>query len=75
MPGYFGNFEFAIAKVAGVWGVNKEVAFAYATFAHVLTYLSITSVGLVFVYQMGQSLGKVWAQFSKSGKQPVSGNQ
>jgi len=74
MPGYFGNFEFAIAKVAGVWGVNKEVAFAYATFAHVLTYLSITSVGLVFVYQMGQSLGKVWAQFSKKQVRGIEGS-
>ena len=64
MPGYFGNYEFAIAKVAGSWGVNKEVAFAYATYLHVLGYIFITVAGMVFVYQMGQSLGKVWAQFS-----------
>ena len=67
MPGYFGNFEFAIVKVAGSWGVNKEVAFAYATYAHVLGYLIVTVAGMVFVYQMGQSLGKVWAQFSGKG--------
>ncbi len=64
MPGYFGNFEFAIAKVAGSWGVNREVAFAYATCVHVLGYVFITIAGMIFVYQMGQSLGKVWAQFS-----------
>lgn len=64
MPGYFGNFEFAIAKVAGSWGVNREVAFAYATCIHVLGYVFVTVAGMIFVYQMGQSLGKVWAQFS-----------
>ena len=64
MPGYFGNFEFAIAKVAGTWGVNREMAFAYATCVHVLGYVIVTVAGMVFVYQMGQSLGKVWAQFS-----------
>ncbi len=64
MPGYFGNYEFAIAKVAGSWGVNKEVAFAYATYLHVLGYVFVTAAGMVFVYQMGQSLSKVWAQFS-----------
>lgn len=64
MPGYFGNFEFAIAKVAGSWGVDKEVAFAYASCVHVISYVIVTAAGMVFVYQMGQSLGKVWAQFS-----------
>ena len=64
MPGYFGNFEFAITRVAGSWGVNKEVAFAYATCVHVLGYMFVTVAGMLFVYQMGQSLGKVWAQFS-----------
>lgn len=70
MPGYFGNFEFAIAKVLGTWGVDRHLAFAYATFTHLLGYIMVTSVGLVFVYQMGHSLGKVWAQFSgkKTGR-------
>ncbi len=64
VPGGFGNFEFAITKVAGSWGINGEVAFAYATFIHIATYVLVTIVGLVFVYQMGQSVGKVWARFS-----------
>lgn len=64
VPGGFGNFEFAITRVAGTWGVNGEVAFAYATFLHVAGYVLVTVIGLVFVYQMGQSVGKVWAQFS-----------
>lgn len=64
VPGYFGNYEFAIARVAGSWGVSREVAFAYATYGHVLGYLTVTVSGMVFVYQMGHSVGKVWAQFS-----------
>jgi hypothetical protein len=71
MPGYFGNFEFAIARVLGAWGVTREVAFAYATFAHLLAYLMVTSLGLVFVYQMGHSLGKVWAQFGGKEKSKI----
>ena len=65
VPGGFGNFEFAITKVAGSWGVAQEAAFAYATGLHLLTYIVVTVTGLVFVYQMGQSVGKVWAQFAK----------
>lgn len=67
MPGYFGNFEFAVAKVTGMWGVPGDVGFAYATYIHILTYLVVTILGLVFIYQMGQSLGRVWAQF-RGGK-------
>lgn len=71
VPGGFGNFEFAITRVAGSWGVDGETAFAFATFLHVATYVLVTTAGLIFVYQMGQSLGKVWAQFS--GKKAAGG--
>jgi uncharacterized protein (TIRG00374 family) len=64
MPGYFGNFEFTLTKVLYAWGVPKDVGFAYASYCHVLGYLLVTVVGVVFVYQMGQSLGKVWREFS-----------
>jgi uncharacterized protein (TIRG00374 family) len=73
VPGGFGNFEFAITKVAGAWGVNGEVAFAYATFLHIVSYVFVTVVGLVFVYQMGQSVGKVWAQFSGKKESGIKG--
>jgi glycosyltransferase 2 family protein len=72
VPGGFGNFEFAVTRVAGSWGVNGAVAFAYAAFLHIVSYVLVTVVGLVFVYQMGQSLGKVWAQFSGKKKDPGS---
>ena len=67
MPGYFGNFELGLTKVLYAWGVPEDVGFAYASYAHVLSYMLITLVGIVFVYQMGHSLGKVWKEFSSGG--------
>lgn len=64
MPGYFGNYEFALMKVMYSWGVPKETGFAYASYMHVLGYLLITVLGVVFVYQMGHSLDRVWKNFS-----------
>ncbi|HAT73118.1 MAG TPA: hypothetical protein DCS63_09910 [Elusimicrobia bacterium] len=69
MPGYFGNFEFTLTRVLAAWGVPRDVGFAYASYAHVLGYLLVTIVGLVFVYQMGHSLGKVWGEFAGGGKE------
>ena len=74
VPGGFGNYEFAIVKVAGSWGVDREVASAYALGAHLLGYMVVTVVGLIFVYQMGQSIGKVWAQFSGKSAETPAGN-
>lgn len=69
MPGYFGNFELAIMKVLGTWGVPEDIGFAYVSYAHVLGYLLVTLLGIFFVYQMGQSLGKVWGEFSAAGRE------
>jgi len=67
MPGYFGNFEFTLTKVLAAWGVPRDVGFAYASYAHVLGYVLVTTIGVIFVYQMGHSLGKVWGEFSGDG--------
>ena len=64
MPGYFGNFEYAIMKVLESWGVAGDIGFAYASYLHVLGYVLVTLIGVFFVYQMGNSLGKVWGEFS-----------
>lgn len=66
-PGYFGNFEFALQKVLTAWGVAPDLGFAYASYLHVCSYVLITIIGTVFVYQMGHSLGKVWGEFSGKG--------
>ena len=73
VPGYFGNLEFAVSKVAAVWGVPADTAFAYAAFSHLLNYLIFTGVGLIFVYGMGQSLGRVWASFGRNGARKTPG--
>jgi len=64
MPGYFGNYELVLMKVLGSWGVAEDIGFAYISFGHVLGYILITLLGVFFIYQMGQSLGKVWGEFS-----------
>ena len=63
-PGYFGNFEFALAKVLERYGIGGETALAYASYTHMLGYILVTLLGVFFVYQMGHSLGKVWGEFS-----------
>ncbi len=64
VPGYFGNFEYAIARVASEWGLDMSLGVAYAGWVHIISYLVITVTGLIFLYGMGQSLGQVWRDFS-----------
>ncbi len=64
MPGYFGNYELVLTRVLGAWGVENEVGFAFISYAHVVGYLLMTFVGVFFIYQMGNSLGRVWGEFS-----------
>ena len=71
VPGYFGNFEAAIGGVVTSWGVARETSLAFAAYVHIAGYIIVTTVGLAFAYQMGHSLGKIWAQFSGEKKQQV----
>lgn len=64
MPGYFGNFELVLTKVLVSWGIAEDTGFAFASYSHVAGYLLVTLLGVFFVYQMGQSLGKVWGDFT-----------
>jgi uncharacterized protein (TIRG00374 family) len=64
MPGYFGNFELVLTKVLVSWGIAEDTGFAYASYSHVAGYLLVTLLGVFFIYQMGQSLGKVWGEFT-----------
>ena len=64
LPGYFGNYEFAIAKVLEGYGVARETGLAYASGMHILGYILVTLLGVFFIYQMGHSLGKIWGEFS-----------
>lgn len=71
MPGYFGSFELGVSALLTAWGINREAALAYAATAHISSYLVVTAAGLFFIYQMGQSLGKIWEEFS--AKKPEGG--
>ncbi|MBI4655132.1 MAG: flippase-like domain-containing protein [Elusimicrobia bacterium] len=63
MPGYFGNFEFSLAKALGIWGVPQAQGLAYASLMHLTAYVLVTVIGLVFIYQAGHSIGSLWKQF------------
>lgn len=67
MPGYFGNFEFALSRVLMGWGVAEDLAFAYTSYAHVAGYLAVTLTGVIVIYTMGHSLGRVWSDFTGRG--------
>ena len=69
MPGYFGNFELVLVKVLKGWGVQEGVGFAYVSCMHIMGYIFVTVLGVVFIYQMGQSVGRVWSEFSAGGKE------
>lgn len=64
VPGYFGNVEYAQARVMAGWGLDMNVGVALAGWAHIAGYMIQTVAGLLFLYGMGQSLGQVWRDFS-----------
>ncbi len=66
MPGYFGNYELVLMKVLASWGIPEATGFAYVSFAHVMGYLVMTVMGVFFIYQMGQSVGRVWGEFKSA---------
>lgn len=65
MPGYFGNIEFAISKIMTNWAVTNEKALAFAFLSHFINYVSITVLGLIFIYRMGYSLGSFMREDDK----------
>ncbi len=68
MPGFFGNYEYSLTKVMGLWNIEANVAFAFASYLHLAFYIAVTAAGLVFIYQMGWSLGKIWRKFKNAKK-------
>ena len=58
-PGAFGTFEQFIKTLLVSWKVAEPVALAYAGVVHLLSYLIVTFLGMIFLYQMGHSLGSL----------------
>lgn len=50
MPGYFGNYEFAISRLCMIWGIEKNMAVIFPTIIHILSYTIITIACVFFIY-------------------------
>ncbi|HET9424755.1 MAG TPA: lysylphosphatidylglycerol synthase transmembrane domain-containing protein [Gemmatimonadaceae bacterium] len=58
-PGFIGVFEgFAVLALA-VYGIDRELAFAWAITYHVVTYIPVTVLGLIYSIRMGLNVGEI----------------
>lgn len=58
-PGAFGAFEAAVEAILEKFGAAPAAAFAYALFMHMVMYIIVTALGLVFLYRVGLTLGEL----------------
>jgi len=58
-PGNVGTMQYFIILGLSVYGLTKDLALAYALVLHGLMYLSITILGIYFLYQMGLSFRSI----------------
>jgi glycosyltransferase 2 family protein len=56
-PGYVGNFEYATVLGLGLFGIDKEEAFAYSLLAHSFQFFPVVFGGLLFTFR-----GGLWRQ-------------
>ena len=52
-PGYVGNFEYATVLGLGLFGIDKEEAFAYSLLAHSFQFFPVVFGGLLFAFRGG----------------------
>jgi len=58
-PGFVGVFEsFAMVALA-IYGVDKDIAVAWAIAYHVVTYIPVTVLGLIYSARMGLHIGDI----------------
>jgi hypothetical protein len=67
-PGGFGSFELAVQTVAGRFGIAPQAALGYALFNHMVGYIVVTLLGLVFLYKTGLSLAELKGALEREGK-------
>jgi glycosyltransferase 2 family protein len=58
-PGFIGVFEGVTVLALGVYGVDKDLAFALALAYHVASYIPVTVLGIIYSLRMGLSVGEV----------------
>lgn len=61
MPGYFGNYEYAISRVCMLWDIERELATLFPTIIHILTYIIITFAAVLFIYVEGFNIKRLLA--------------
>lgn len=66
-PGFVGVFEVFAVLALGVYGVDEDVAFAWAVAYHVVTYIPVTVLGIIYSIRMGLSFGEINTGASKNG--------
>ena len=64
-PGAIGTFEAVVASILGKFGAAPEPAFAYALVTHMVMYLFVTCVGLLFLSREGVSLAQLREEVEK----------
>ncbi len=58
-PGFFGPFELAAVYGLSLYGVDQNLAVAWALTFHVLSLLPITAIGLYYLARSGLRLGEL----------------
>lgn len=66
-PGAIGTFEAMVKTIVETMGASAPEAFGYAVFCHVVPYLLVTTLGLIFLYRIGLSLAGLKAALTPSG--------
>ncbi len=64
-PGAIGTFEAVVASILGKLGAEPAAAFAYALVTHMVMYLYVTCLGLLFLSREGISLAQLQEEAKK----------
>lgn len=62
-PGFFGVFEAASRLSLGIWDVPEVAIVSFATSYHILTFIPVTVLGLLYVRRAGLK----WSDVSRKG--------
>lgn len=58
-PGFFGPFEVAAVASLALYGVSPDLAVSWALGYHLLTYVPITLIGIVYFARLGLRMGDI----------------
>jgi glycosyltransferase 2 family protein len=58
-PGFVGIFEFFAVLALAVYNVPADIAAAWAVVYHVVSYIPVTGLGLIYFFRMGLTFGEI----------------